>query len=233
MNEGDNDMTRKWSFDNMPEDYDQHLSRSIPLYRESHFFIERLASYYIKDKDINYEIGCANGTIIGNLAKQYLDFSSTKFVGIDLSNSLITEAKSRYYNVPNVNFVNADASTYNFKKYNLAIIHYCLQFMSSQEKANLLMELYKKLAPGGAVIIFEKTLLSDSYSQDIFSGIYNDFKFDNGYSAQEVVEKSISLRSVLNIFQTGENITFFESVGFRSVYVFFKWGPFEGYLCVK
>ena len=223
----------KWSFDNMPESYDSHLKRSIPLYQESQFFVSKLASFYIKDENINYEIGCANGTIIGNLAREYLNFKKTKFVGIDLSNKLILEAKKRYKKSKNLNFYNIDASTYNYKKCNVAIIHYVLQFMTLEERRNLLNSLYSKLINSGAIIIFEKILMQDSYSQDIFTGIYNDFKFDNEYSPQEVIKKSLSLRSVMRSITSERNLNLFKSIGFSSIYTFFKWGPFEGYLCVK
>ena len=223
----------KWSFDNMPESYDSHLKRSIPLYQESQFFVSKLASFYIKDENINYEIGCANGTIIGNLAREYLNFKKTKFVGIDLSNKLILEAKKRYKKSKNLNFYNIDASTYNYKKCNVAIIHYVLQFMTLEERRNLLNSLYSKLINSGAIIIFEKILMQDSYSQDIFTGIYNDFKFDNEYSPQEVIKKSLSLRSVMRSITSERNLNLFKSINFSSIYTFFKWGPFEGYLCVK
>ena len=223
----------KWSFDNMPEPYDEHLSRSIPLYKESQFFIQKLSSFYIKDRNINYEIGCANGTIIGDLAKLYLKFLNTKFVGIDLSSNLIDEAKERYKEVPNLEFIQGNASAYKFKQCNLAIIHYCLQFMTMEEKNTLLSSLYKNLIESGAVIIFEKTLLPDAYSQEVFSGIYTDFKFDNDYSTREVIDKSVSLRAVMRVSSSNDNIVFFKSIGFKSIYTFFKWGPFEGYLCVK
>ena len=75
--------------------------------------------------------------------------------------------------------------------------------------------------------------MEDSYSQDIFSGIYNDFKFDNEYSPEEVIKKSISLRSVMRSSTSKNNIELFKVCGFKSIYKFFKWGPFEGYLCVK
>ena len=223
----------KWSFDNMPESYDSHLKRSIPLYQESQFFISKISSYFIKDQNINYEIGCANGTIIGSLAKEYKNFKKTKFVGIDLSKKLIIEAKKRYKNINNLNFQSSNASQYNFKKCNLAIIHYVLQFMTDEEKKVLIKKIYKQLIKSGAMIVFEKTLMADSYSQDIFSGIYNDFKFDNEYSPEEVIKKSISLRSVMRSSTSKNNIELFKACGFKSIYNFFKWGPFEGYLCVK
>ena len=217
----------------MPESYDSHLKRSIPLYEESQFFISKISSYYIKDENINYEIGCANGTVIGNLAKEYDHFKKTKFVGIDLSKNLITEAKQRYKNLKNLSFFCNNASKFKFKKCNLAVIHYVLQFMSEEEKKILIRSLYDKLIKSGALIVFEKTLMEDSYSQDVFSGIYNDFKFDNEYSAKEVIKKSISLRSVMRSNTSTDNIKLFKNFNFKSIYKFFKWGPFEGYLCVK
>lgn len=223
----------KWSFDNMPESYDTHLTRSIPLYQESQFFISKLSSYFIKDENINYEIGCANGTIIGGIAKGYKNFKKTKFVGIDLSKKLIIEAKKRYKNIKNLSFQSLNASLYNFKKCNLAIIHYVLQFMTDEEKKILLKKIHKQLIKSGAMIIFEKTLMQDSYSQEIFSGVYHDFKFDNKYSPQEVIKKSLSLRSVMRSSTSESNIELFKVCGFKSIYKFFKWGPFEGYLCVK
>jgi tRNA (cmo5U34)-methyltransferase len=83
------------------------------------------------------------------------------------------------------------------------------------------------------MIVFEKTLMEDSYSQDIFSGIYNDFKFDNEYSPEEVIKKSLSLRSVMRSSTSANNMDLFKKYGFKSIYNFFKWGPFEGYLCIK
>ena len=105
--------------------------------------------------------------------------------------------------------------------------------MTDEEKKVLIKKIYKQLIKSGAMIVFEKTLMEDSYSQDIFSGIYNDFKFDNEYSPEEVIKKSISLRSVMRSSTSKNNIELFKLCGFKSIYNFFKWGPFEGYLCVK
>tara|TARA_B100001057_G_C22591151_1_gene849032 strand:+ start:61 stop:756 length:696 start_codon:yes stop_codon:yes gene_type:complete len=227
-----NEYMNKWSFDNMPEPYDIHLKKSIPLYNESQFFIKQLASFYIKDENVNYEIGCANGTIIGSLAKEYSKFKNSKFIGIDTSDKLIIEAKKRYKNQKNLKFIYKNAAQYHYQKCNLVIIHYVLQFMNANEKIKLLKKVYNKLAKDGSMIIFEKTLLPDSYSQEIFSGIYNDFKFMNKYSPEEVINKSLSLRSVMKSNTSINNEKLFKSVGFSKVYNFFKWGPFEGYLCV-
>ena len=108
-----------------------------------------------------------------------------------------------------------------------------LNFKNNKVNYNEIKKIYKQLIKSGAMIVFEKTLMEDSYSQDIFSGIYNDFKFDNEYSPEEVIKKSISLRSVMRSSTSKNNIELFKASGFKSIYNFFKWGPFEGYLCVK
>ena len=105
--------------------------------------------------------------------------------------------------------------------------------MTDEEKKILLKKIHKQLIKSGAMIVFEKTLMEDSYSQEIFSGIYNDFKFDNEYSPEEVIKKSLSLRSVMRSNSSESNMKLFKACGFNSIYKFFKWGPFEGYLCVK
>ena len=224
---------KKWSFDNMSEAYDIHLKRSIPLYKESHFLINKLVNFFVKDKNFNYEIGCANGTIIGSLSSEYSNFKKTKFIGIDISKKLISEAKKRYKKNKNISFVCTNASKYNFKIMNFAIIHYVLQFMPNEEKVILIKSIYKNLVDSGSLIVFEKTLMEDSYSQDMFSNIYLDFKFEQDYSPSEVINKSLSLRSIMRSNTSNDNIELFKSCGFKKIYKFFKWGPFEGYLCIK
>ena len=61
--------------------------------------------------------------------------------------------------INNLNFKSSNASQYNFKKCNLAIIHYVLQFMTDEEKKVLIKKIYKQLIKSGAMIVFEKTLI--------------------------------------------------------------------------
>ena len=48
--------------------------------------------------------------------------------------------------------------------------------------------------------MFEKIRANDARFQDIFSIIYNDFKLKNGYSPDEIINKTKSLKGVLEPF---------------------------------
>ena len=224
---------KKWSFSNMPESYDSHLSRSIPLYRETQFLITRLGTFFIKDSNYNYEIGCGNGYIIGNLAKKNKNFDNTRFVGIDNSSPLILKAKQKYKNIKNLEFININALKFNFKKSNFVILHYLLQFLNSKDRNKLLVKVFKSLDESGGLIVCEKIYLENAESQEIFSSVYYDFKIKNQYSSEEIINKSISLRSVMKNYSSKEIIKELRDVGFKKIESFFQWGPFRGFLCLK
>ena len=42
--------------------------------------------------------------------------------------------------------------------------------------------------------MFEKVRGSDARFQDIFTGLYNEYKLQNGYSAEEILGKTRSLK---------------------------------------
>ena len=46
-------------------------------------------------------------------------------------------------------------------------------------------------------------------------------------------DSNYKLAAINGIFDYKNNIELFKVCGFKSIYNFFKWGPFEGYLCVK
>ena len=86
---------------------------------------------------------------------------------------------------------------------------------------------------GGAFVIFEKVRSPDARFQDIVSGIYSDYKLAQGYSPEEVIAKSRSLKGVMEPFSTQGNLDMLNRAGFVDVTTIFKWVCFEGFLCIK
>ena len=60
----------------------------------------------------------------------------------------------------------------------------------------------QRLNWGGAFVLFEKVRGPDARFQDILSQLYNEFKLRNGFSSEEIVEKTRSLKGVLEPFST-------------------------------
>ena len=108
-----------------------------------------------------------------------------------------------------------------------------LQFIPKKDKFKLVKKIYDGLEIGGAFVLVEKILVNNSQLNDIFVGCYYDFKKDNGFSEEEILNKSKSLRSVMQPLEEKENTDMLKSVGFEQVEIFFKWFNFIGIIAIK
>ena len=82
-------------------------------------------------------------------------------------------------------------------------------------------------------MLFEKVRGADARFQDIATSIYTDFKLHNGFSTEEIVNKSQSLRGVLEHFSTLGNLGLLQRAGFTDIMTVMKYVCFEGFLAIK
>ena len=58
-----------WSFrGEVSKTFDQHVTKSVPLYLEGHVLVCQLSDYFVKHDSICYELGCSTGTLIKKIA---------------------------------------------------------------------------------------------------------------------------------------------------------------------
>jgi tRNA (cmo5U34)-methyltransferase len=81
--------------------------------------------------------------------------------------------------------------------------------------------------------MFEKIRAPDARFQDICSGIYTDFKLENGFSAEEIVNKNRSLKGILEPFSVQGNIDLLRRAGFVDIMTVMTYVPFAGFLAIK
>ena len=67
----------------------------------------------------------------------------------------------------------------------------------------------------------------------MMSLIYNDFKMEQGYDANEIIQKSKSLKGVLEPFSSKANFEMLKRAGFKDTMSIFKFVCFEGFLAIK
>ncbi len=63
--------------------------------------------------------------------------------------------------------------------------------------------------------------------------IYTDFKVDQGYSSEEIIGKTRSLKGVLEPFSTQGNRDLLNRAGFVDIMTVMKYVSFEGFLAIK
>ncbi len=216
--------------------FNEHISRSIPFFEESHKLISKLSTFFISDKSNVYDLGCSTGMSLMAVADSNLN-KNFKITGIDLSKDMISRAKKntnkKKYNRIKINYLCKDVIKTKFEKSDLIISNYFIQFVHPRYRQVIFDKIYKSLNYGGGFIFFEKTRGPDARFQDIFTQLYNDFKSDSGFSEQEILNKTKSIRGYLEPFTENANIDFLKRAGFKDYTTVFKYYSFQGFMAIK
>lgn len=224
-----------WSFSSeVAENFDTHASRSIPLYSEGQELISNLSDFFISENSLCYEIGCSTGSLTYKLASHNTDKTGAKFIGIDIEQKMINLANGKASPLPdNLEFVQDDIIQTELEPADLIVAYYTIQFIRPAERQRLISKLYDSLQWGGALIMYEKVRGPDARFQDILSRLYDDYKLDQGYSAEEIISKSRSLKGILEPFSTQGNLDLLTRAGFVDIMTVMKHLCFEGFLAIK
>ena len=110
---------------------------------------------------------------------------------------------------------------------------YTIQFIEPKFRQNVIDKIYKSLNWGGAFVIFEKIRASDPRFQDIFTQLYLDFKLKKKFTEKEIINKSRSLKGVLEPFSEFGNLGLLKRAGFVDIVPIMQWMSFKGFLCIK
>lgn len=224
-----------WTFDkNVPKTFSKHIKSSIPFYNEGHDICLQLSDFFLKEKSNCYDLGCSTGTLINRLSRR--NDKRINFYGIDSVKNMIIQAKKENKikkNSNKIKYTNGDFLKIKFKKSDLIISYYTIQFINPKLRQEILDKIYKNLNWGGAFIMFEKIRASDARFQDIFSTTYNDFKLKNKFSPSEIIYKTKSLKGILEPFSDYGNLGLIKRAGFKDMIPIFQWLCFKGYLCIK
>lgn len=221
-----------WRFDgDVAEQFETHVRKSVPLYEEGHDLVVKLSDYFVKEDSICYELGSSTGLLSHKLAKHH-DFRQAKFIGIEQEADMVKKAKSLYQN-PNLEFVQADINSYEYEKSDFIVAYYTVQFVHPKLRQQLIDTIYQSLHWGGAFVMYEKVRANDARFQDIITGLYTDYKLEQGYTPEEIIAKSRSLKGVLEPFSTQGNIDMLKRAGFVDILTVQKFMNFEGFLAIK
>lgn len=221
-----------WSFGRgVAHNFENHIRHSVPLYDQGHELISRLSDYFVKDESICYEIGSSTGLLSYRLANHNIS-KNAKFIGLEIEKEMFEKAVASYKS-DNLEFICDDILLYDYEKADLIVSYYTVQFIRQSRRQDLINKIYERLNWGGAFIMFEKVRAADARFQDVCTGIYNDFKLEQGFNAEEIMSKSRSLKGVLEPFSTKGNCDMLNRAGFVDVMSVMKYIPFEGFLAIK
>jgi len=221
-----------WKFNGQTaKHFQEHIVKSIPFYNEGHKLVVALSDFFIKDDLICYDLGSSVGTLTHSLAEHH-QFRKAKFVGIEIENEMVQEAKKNY-KLPNLSFVCDDVKAFEFEETDLVIAYYTVQFVRPSQRQQLIDKIFKALKWGGAFILFEKVRACDARFQDYMTALYEDYKLEQGYTPDEIINKKRSLKGVLEPFSAQANIDILKRAGFIDILPVMKYICFEGFVAIK
>ncbi len=230
------DMNRDFQFDGKVADvFDDMLNRSVPCYRMVIEMLGAILEKFLGKGDLVYDLGCSTGETLVELARK-LERLDLKFTGVDNSPAMLDKArhKAEMYSLSDrIDFRQADIIDLDYAGAGAVIMNYTLQFIRPLHRREFLAGIYKKLRPGGILILSEKVLCHDPRLNRVYIDFYLDFKRRNGYSETEISRKREALENVLVPFSVRENLDLLTGAGFTSCDTFFQWFNFASLVAVK
>jgi len=224
-----------WTFgDRVPKKFNTHIQKSVPYYEEGHELIKKLSDFFLTNKTRCYDIGCSTSLLLTKLSK-FTNKKDLQFIGLDVEKAMIKFSKKiiKSKKIKNVKVFCKDITKYKFKKSNLIISYYTIQFVNPAHRQKIIDKIFAALNWGGAFIFFEKIRGNDARFQDILTSLYLDFKEQNNFPASDILKKIKSIRGVLEPYSNFGNKSYLKRAGFKDVQTIFQYLCFKGYLCIK
>lgn len=215
------------------------IERSVPGYRSVLDMTRVVASAFVKPGTVVYDLGCSLGAttraILDGVAGMNGE-EDCKIVAIDNAPAMIHQCQrelSSYATCVDLDLRLGDILEEPVQNASLVTLNYTLQFIPLAERLPLLTRICDGLIPGGALILSEKVVFSNSIHQDVLTSLHHGFKRMNGYSDLEISQKRTALENVLIPESIRTHQDRLNRAGFSTNMVWFQSLNFVSILAVK
>lgn len=211
--------------------FDDMLNRSVPFYEQSQEITRFFALKALEDDGVMYDLGCSTASLLISIAKQN---STTKLIGLDNSEAMLEQAAKKAHAMgAEIELLNADILEYEYKKADVFVSNYTLQFIRPLVREELVKKISNSLNKDGIFIFSEKVISHHpKLNKDLIEHYY-DFKKKQGYSEFEISQKREALENVLVPYSEEENIKMAKNAGFSHCEVVFRWANFATFIAIK
>ena len=181
------------------------------------------------------DVGCSRGEALSPFVDSF--GATIQAVGVEVSEAMLAAARQRfagYINAGVVDIRKMDLRTeFPPVKASLILSVLTLQFTPIEYRLQILKRIYDALIPGGAFLIVEKILGDSAWIDTLIGAEYYRDKSANGYTAEQIERKRLSLEGVLVPVTAEQNTTFLRRTGFSEVDCFWRYLNFAGWLAIK
>lgn len=215
------DIPTDWTFRNLAvaQDFDSHVREQLPWYDLATGAVAHIARHYIPEGGLVYDIGASTGNM-GRSIADTLTARNARLIAIEQSAEMIT----RYAGPGEI--VNADALSFEFDSFDVAICFLVLMFIPTGSRHGLVKRLCNLIKPGGALIVFDKTCVPSGYLSTVLHRLTIAGKVAQGAKSDDIVQKELSLIGV----QRPLPFNFMEFAAAPKAVEVFRFGEFAGWV---
>jgi tRNA (cmo5U34)-methyltransferase len=223
----------RWTFaGGVADSFDTHVERSIPNYHLGHELVVEISEFFVSKGSMIYEIGCSTGKLSAAIARRHAG-TGARVIGIDNEPDMVALAALEAAQCEGMEVSLGDVRDVALPRCDFIVSYYTIQFIHPKYRQDIFDKIYDSLVWGGAFCLFEKVRAPDARFQDLMTQLYHEFKIANGFTGEEVVAKSRSLKGILEPFSSQANLDYLKRAGFEDVVPIMKHLAFEGVLAIK
>ncbi|EGU55849.1 hypothetical protein VINI7043_01215 [Vibrio nigripulchritudo ATCC 27043] len=225
-----------FTFDaNVAEVFPDMIQRSVPGYSNIISAIGMLAERFVEPQSNIYDLGCSLGAATLSM-RRHISKEGCKIIAVDNSEAMVERCKlhvNAYRSDTPVEVIEADIRDIDIENASVVVLNFTLQFLSPENRQNLLEKIYRGLRKGGILILSEKYVFENETSNELLIDLHHDFKRANGYSELEISQKRSAIENVMRPDSIQMHKDRFESIGFSSNEVWFQCFNFGSMFAIK
>lgn len=178
----------EWTFkrDDIAKAFDKHVREQLPWYDLASMMVTHFGRHYLPENGLMYDIGASTGNITRNL-KEVIEARNVRAHSIECGHEMcqVWDGVGELHE--------ADAVTFDYEKFDFAVIFLVLMFIQEKQREDYLKLLISKMEVGGAILIFEKVANFGGYLGNAIARLTLAGKVNTGVAPDEIVAKELSL----------------------------------------
>lgn len=221
--------------ENVVDVFPDMINRSVPGYSTIINMIGILANQHAKPNTRLYDLGCSLGAASLSM-RHRLTQQDCEIIAVDNAEAMIERMDKilqRDNSTTPVQTTCADINDVDINNASVVVMNFTLQFISLNERQNIMTKIINGLNKGGCLILSEKLAFSNEVENELHIDSHHAFKKSNGYSDLEIAQKRSALENVLIPETKEKHLQRLKEAGFSQVSPWFQCFNFASFIAIK
>ncbi|WP_294963101.1 carboxy-S-adenosyl-L-methionine synthase CmoA [uncultured Gilliamella sp.] len=225
-----------WTFDDkVAEVFPDMVQRSVPGYSNIISMIGMLAERFVQPNSMIYDLGCSLGAATLSIRRNITQ-DNCQIIAVDNSLPMVNRCQKHidaYKAKTPVTVICEDICNIPMHNASMVVLNFTLQFLTTENRQQVLNNVYQALNPNGILVLSEKFSFNDTTINELLFNMHHDFKRANGYSELEISQKRNMLENVMLTDTIETHKQRLTNAGFKHMDTWFQCFNFGSIIAIK